>query len=114
MLNYNITKQFPYVLSIILFGVIGLLLTPREENPQIIVPAAEVVIPIAGFSPLEVERLVLTPIENSLNAMQGVKHIYGYADQDLAKIQVEFEVGEDLYWHSIWTEKFRFSFGLRF
>ena len=81
--------------AILIFGLIGLLLTPREENPQIIVPAAEVSIPMPGASPLEVEHLLLTPLENHLNSMQGVKHTYGLASEGFAKIQVEFEVGED-------------------
>ena len=81
--------------AILLFGLMSLLMTPREENPQIIVPAAEVSIPMPGMSPLEVEHLLLSPLENHLNAMQGVKHTYGYAGEGFAKIQVEFEVGED-------------------
>ena len=60
--------------AILLFGIMGLLLTPREENPQIIVPAAEVTVQMPGMSSLEVEYLLLTPLENRLNAMQGVKH----------------------------------------
>lgn len=81
--------------AILLFGLVGLMLTPREENPQIIVPAAEVNIPMQGMSPLEVEHLLLTPLENRLNSMLGVKHTYGLASEGFAKIQVEFEVGED-------------------
>lgn len=81
--------------AILLFGGIGLMLMPREENPQIIVPAAEVSIPMLGMSPLEIEHLLLTPLENHLNSMQGVKHTYGFAGEGFAKIQVEFEVGED-------------------
>jgi multidrug efflux pump subunit AcrB len=81
--------------AILLFGLIGLLLTPREENPQIVVPAAEVIVPMPGSTPLEVENLLLTPLENHLNSMQAVKHTYGLASEGFAKIQVEFEVGED-------------------
>lgn len=81
--------------AILVFGLLALLLTPREENPQIIVPAAEVTVPMPGMSPQEVEHLLLTPLENRLNAISGVKHIYGTAAEGLAKIQVEFEVGED-------------------
>ncbi len=81
--------------AILIFGLLGLMLTPREENPQIVVPAAEVIIPMPGMSPLEVEHLLLTPLENHLNSMQAVKHTYGFAAQGFAKIQVEFEVGEN-------------------
>lgn len=81
--------------AVILFGLMGLFEIPREENPQIVIPAAEVTIPIPGMSPLEVEHLLLTPLENHLNTMQGVKHTYGVAGEGFAKIQVEFKVGED-------------------
>ena len=81
--------------AILLFGLMGLWLTPREENPQIIVPAAEVSIPMPGASPLEVEHLLLTPLENRLNSMPGVKHTYGLASEGFARVQVEFDVGED-------------------
>tara|TARA_R110001599_G_C12273572_1_gene661769 strand:+ start:2046 stop:5282 length:3237 start_codon:yes stop_codon:yes gene_type:complete len=80
---------------VLMVGLAGLFLTPREENPQIVVPAAEVSIAFPGMSPLEVEHLLLTPLENRLNTMEGVKHTYGLAAEGLAKIQVEFEVGED-------------------
>ena len=81
--------------AVLLFGLMGLLETPREENPQIVIPAAEITIPMAGMSPLEVEHQLLTPLENHLNSMLGVKHTYGVAGEGFAKIQVEFEVGED-------------------
>tara|TARA_R110001599_G_scaffold320545_2_gene530817 strand:- start:192 stop:3428 length:3237 start_codon:yes stop_codon:yes gene_type:complete len=80
---------------VLIIGLAGLLLTPREENPQIVVPAAEVSIAIPGMSSLEVEHLLLTPLENRLNSMEGVKHTYGMATEGLATVQVEFEVGED-------------------
>ena len=50
---------------------------------------------IQHLSPIEVEHLLLTPLESHLNTMQGVKHTYGIAGEGFAKIQVEFEVGED-------------------
>lgn len=81
--------------AVLLFGLMGLFETPREENPQIVVPAAEITIPMPGMDPLEVEHLLLTPLENHLNTMLGVKHTYGVAGEGFAKIQVEFKVGED-------------------
>lgn len=81
--------------AVLLFGLMGLLETPREENPQIVVPAADITIPVPGLSPIEVEHLLLTPLESHLNTMLGVKHTYGIAGEGFAKIQVEFEVGED-------------------
>ncbi|HBE91614.1 MAG TPA: AcrB/AcrD/AcrF family protein, partial [Gammaproteobacteria bacterium] len=70
-------------------------MTPREENPQIIVPAAEVNVALPGASPLEVEHLLLAVLESELASIDGVKNIYGTALQGMANVQVEFEVGED-------------------
>lgn len=81
--------------AVLLFGFVGLLLTPREENPQIVVPSAEVTIAVPGLQPEEVEHLLLTPFEQHLNTMLGVKHTFGTAEAGLAKIQIQFEVGED-------------------
>jgi len=83
------------MLAMLCFGIIGLLLTPREENPQIIVPGAEVTVTLAGASPLEVEHLLLSPMEADLASINGVKHVYGTALEGLASVVLEFEVGED-------------------
>ncbi|KHD09207.1 hypothetical protein PN36_14945 [Candidatus Thiomargarita nelsonii] len=61
------------IIGLLLFGLLGLFLTPREENPQIIVPAAEVIVTLPGAPPLEVEHLLLTPLEGRLSAIDGVK-----------------------------------------
>ena len=82
-------------IAIIAFGVIGLAFTPREENPQIVIPAAEVSISLPGALPTEVEHTLLAPLEAELVAIDGVKHVYGTALEGLARIDVEFEVGED-------------------
>ncbi|MEN8179873.1 MAG: efflux RND transporter permease subunit [Pseudomonadota bacterium] len=83
------------MLAILCFGIVGLMLTPREENPQIIVPAAAVSVALPGASPLEVEHLLLSPLESELASIDGVKHVYGTALEGLAKVVLEFEVGED-------------------
>lgn len=80
------------MLAMLCFGIIGLLLTPREENPQIIVPGAEVTVTLAGASPL---HLLLSPLEADLASINGVKHVYGTALEGLASVVLEFEVGED-------------------
>ena len=83
------------MLALLAFGVLGLVMTPREENPRIIVPAAEVNVALPGASPLEVEHLLLAVLESELASIDGVKNIYGTALQGMANVQVEFEVGED-------------------
>ena len=82
------------IISVMFIGLIGLNFTPREENPQIIVPAVEITVPMPGASPLEVEHILLSPLEADLSAIKGVKHTYGTALEGLAKVMIEFEVGE--------------------
>lgn len=83
------------MIGLVCLGAIGLLLTPREENPQIVVPAAEVTVTLPGASPLEVEHLLLSPLEANLASINGVKHVYGTALEGMASVMLEFEVGED-------------------
>jgi multidrug efflux pump subunit AcrB len=83
------------ILSFFVLGVIALLMTPREENPQIIVPAADVTVMLPGASAEEVESLVLTPLEKVLSEIPGVDHTFGVAFNSFARVTVQFEVGED-------------------
>ena len=83
------------ILATLIFGVVGLTFTPREENPQIVVPAVEVTVPLPGADPETVEHVLLAPLEATLSAISGVKHSYGTAMPGAAKVFIEFEVGED-------------------
>ena len=89
----NITPM----LSILIFliGLLALMVTPREENPQIDVPAANVFVQMQGASPEEVQNLIVRPMEMVLREITGVEHTYGMAMDSLAVVTVMFEVGED-------------------
>jgi len=80
---------------IFLIGVIALMVTPREENPQIDVPAANVIVQMQGASPEEVQNLIVRPLEMVLREITGVEHTYGMAMDSQAVVTVMFEVGED-------------------
>lgn len=84
------------VLAVLLVGTAALLVTPREYNPQIVVPAANIIVARPGASPEEVHNLVVKPLEAIMSSMSGLNHTYGYATYDLGVVTVEFEVGEDL------------------
>jgi len=90
------SKLTPIIIgAIVVFGIFALLMTPREENPQIVVPAADVTVMLPGASAEEIEALVLTPLEQVLSEMPGVDHTYGVALNSFARVTVQFEVGED-------------------
>ncbi len=85
------------IISILIFliGLVALAITPREENPQIDVPAANVIVQMQGASPEEVQNLVVRPLEMILREMTGVDHTFGTAMDSLGVVTVMFEVGED-------------------
>ncbi|HEC19408.1 MAG TPA: efflux RND transporter permease subunit [Gammaproteobacteria bacterium] len=79
----------------LLLGVFAVLVTPREEEPQINVTFANVFIAFPGASAQEVERLVSTPAEQILSEISGIKHVYSVSRLGQAVLTVQFEVGED-------------------
>jgi multidrug efflux pump subunit AcrB len=76
-------------------GMAALLVTPREEDPQIVVPLADVYVNFPGHSAEEVERLVATPLEELLYQIDGVEHVYSMSRAGHAIITVRYYVGED-------------------
>jgi len=76
-------------------GAAALFVTPREEDPQIVVPLADVYVNFPGHSAEEVEQLVATPLEKLLYHIDGVEYVYSMSRADQAIITVRFYVGED-------------------
>ncbi|MGD8451007.1 MAG: efflux RND transporter permease subunit [Phycisphaerae bacterium] len=86
------------LILILLAAVLGgaaLFITPREEDPQIVVPLADVYVSFPGHSAEEVEQLVSTPLEKLLYQIDGVEYVYSMSRADAAVITVRFYVGED-------------------
>jgi multidrug efflux pump subunit AcrB len=77
----------------LLLGLFAVLVTPREEEPQIDVTFANVLIPFPGASAEQVEDLVATPMEKVLGEISGVKHLYSVSRPGLAVLTVQYEVG---------------------
>lgn len=80
-------------LTALLMGTFAVLVTPREEEPQIDVTFANILIPFPGASSEQVENLVSTPMEKVLGEISGVKHIYSVSRPGLSVLTVQFEVG---------------------
>jgi multidrug efflux pump subunit AcrB len=76
-------------------GVLGLLATPREEEPQISVPMIDVIVAAPGSSPAEVENLVSRPLEQRMLEIAGVDHVYTMSGDGYGMVTVRFKVGED-------------------
>ena len=82
------------IIAVTLTGLLALLVTPREYNPQIVVPAANIIVAKPGATATEVENLIVKPLEAIMNAQAGVDHTYGYATSDFGVVTVQFKVGQ--------------------
>ena len=78
-----------------LLGAFAVMITPREEEPQINVTFANVFIAYPGASALEVEHLVSSPAEQILSEIEGVKHVYSVSNPGMSVLTIEYQVGED-------------------
>ncbi len=89
--------SFSILLIIIslLAGGFALWLTPREEDPQIVVPVADVFISMPGATAAEVERQVATRLEKLMYQIDGVEYVYSMSFPSQAIVTVRFYVGQD-------------------
>ena len=76
-------------------GVWAVWATPREEEPQIVVPLADVIVRYPGRSAAEVEKHVATALERLLWQIDGVEYVYSSSYRDMAVVTVRFYVGQD-------------------
>ncbi|MFO1506296.1 MAG: efflux RND transporter permease subunit [Lysobacterales bacterium] len=77
----------------LLLGLTALLITPREEEPQIDVTMANVTVPFPGADVRDVEKLVTSPLEQRLAGIDGIKHVYSVSRPGVALITAEYQVG---------------------
>jgi multidrug efflux pump subunit AcrB len=92
-----ITSKLSMLLLIasLLAGMGALLVMPREEEPQIVVPVADVWIQMPGVSAEEMEKLAVTPLESRLREIDGVEYVYSASREGEGLVTVRFYVGED-------------------
>ena len=77
----------------LLLGLFAVLVTPREEEPQINVTMANVLIPFPGASSEDVQNMVARPAEQVLSQIAGIEHTFSVARPGMAVMTVQFEVG---------------------
>ncbi|HUH92157.1 MAG TPA: efflux RND transporter permease subunit, partial [Casimicrobiaceae bacterium] len=80
-------------LCALLAGVFAVIVTPREEEPQINVTMADVLIPFPGASAKDVETLVAIPAEQVISQIHGLEHVFSVSRPGLAVITAQFKVG---------------------
>ncbi len=77
----------------LLLGVFAVMVTPREEEPQIDVTMAQILVPFPGADARQVEQAVAAPAEQVFGRMPGVEHVVSMSRAGMALITVQFKVG---------------------
>ena len=95
--RHFLTTQITPLLALVgvLLGIFAVMITPREEDPQINVTFANVFIPFPGASASEVESLVATPAEQVIAEISGIDHVYSTSTPGMAVLTVQYLVGEN-------------------
>ncbi len=84
------------VIASLLLGLFAVIVMPREEEPQIIVPMVDVIAAYPGASAKEVEEIVTRPMEKFLWEIEGVEYVYSISRPGMSLVIVRFEVGENM------------------
>jgi len=84
------------MIAFILLGLFSIYFIPREEEPQIDVPMADIMIGYPGAIPQEVESGIVQPLEKIISNIKGVEHVYSTSMNDMGMLTVQFYVGEDV------------------
>lgn len=91
--NTSFTWMFFILLTIV--GIRSLLIMPRTENPEIAVPGASIVVILPGANPVDLEKMVALPIEETINELEEIDQISTSVRDGLAVISVEFDFDTD-------------------
>ena len=96
--NFFINSKLTILLmvALMIIGTYSSFLIPREEEPQINVPMADVMVGYPGASPAEVESRVVKPLEKIISNIKGVEHVHSMAMNGQAMLIVQFYVGQDV------------------
>ena len=93
-INSKITPLL--ILATLLLGMFALMLTPREEEPQIVVPMIDVMVMMPGATPEEIENLVTRPMEQKIWEIQDVEYVYSSSFPSFSMATARFLVGTDM------------------
>lgn len=77
-------------------GMLGLAITPRQEDPQISVPMVDIFVGYPGASSAQTAKQVAAPLERVMSEIEGVDHVYSASSRGQAMVTVQFDVGEEM------------------
>ncbi len=84
------------LLASIAIGILGLMVTPRQEDPQISVPMVDIMVSYPGVPSEQVASLAARPLERLMSELSGVDNVYSVSHRGEAMVTVQFDVGEDM------------------
>lgn len=84
------------MMAFLAVGLLGLMFTPRQEDPKISVPMVDVFVQYPGGAAEQVTSLVTEPLERIMSELPGVRHVYSATRRGSSMVTVQFKVGEDL------------------
>src|SRR5512138_526032 len=91
------SKLTPLIVAAsLLLGAFAVEMTPREEEPQIVVPMVDIYLPLPGATPGEVQERVVKPLEAKMWEIKGVEYLYSMARPGLGIVTVRFLVGQNM------------------
>jgi multidrug efflux pump subunit AcrB len=85
-----------FFLAMMLMGLLGLIITPRQEDPQISVPMVDIFVQYPGAAADQVAALAIEPLERIMSEIPDVKHVYSASQRGGGVVTIEFEVGEEM------------------
>ncbi|MES9859239.1 MAG: efflux RND transporter permease subunit [Candidatus Thiodiazotropha sp. LLP2] len=85
-----------FFLAMMLMGLLGLIITPRQEDPQISVPMVDIFVQYPGAAADQVTALAIEPLERIMSEIPDVKHVYSASQRSGGVVTIEFEVGEEM------------------
>jgi multidrug efflux pump subunit AcrB len=85
-----------FYVAMLMMGLLGLIMTPRQEDPQISVPMIDIMVQYPGASAQQVANMAMQPLERMMSEIPGVKHVYSASQRGQGIVTVEFKVGEDM------------------
>ena len=98
----KLTKEFihnpitPFFIGLILvLGVMALLVTPREENPQIVVSGSAVIVAMPGVDAKKIKKIIVEPLEGKIKEIKGVENIIGIAKDNVGIVNISYYMGTD-------------------
>jgi len=99
----KITRQFinspvtPLLMAaFLIIGLLGLMFTPRQEDPKISVPMVDIFVQYPGASAEQIANLAINPLERMISEIPGIRHVYSASQRGSGLVTAQFYVGEDL------------------